>query len=180
MTKPRTISFDDGFFSEFKGKVLIVGVVMRGSEIVENVVAGRVAVDGDDATNVIIDLVKSIPQKLNAIFIDGISLGGFNVVDLRRAYENTGVPTISITRRKPNLESIKKAINNTPHPQKKWKILLSNGPLFKYKKVFFQFCGASQKDVERLIEESSKGNIPEGLRLAHIIASGVSRSGLLA
>lgn len=179
-TKPRSISFDDGYFSEFKGKVLVVGVVMRGSEIVENVVAGQVTVDGDDATKVIVDLVESIPQKLNVIFSDGVSLGGFNVVDLEQVHKKTGVPVISITRKKPDLESIKKAIENTPNSQKKWEILLSNGPLFKYEKIFFQFCGTSRKEAELLIKESSKSNIPEGLRLAHMIASGVSRSGSLA
>ena len=156
------MSVDDGFFSEFRGKVLVVGVVMRGYEIVENVVAGQVTVDGDDATEVLVDMVKSIPQKLNAIFIDGTSLGGFNVVDLKQVYEETGVPTISITRKKPDLNSIKKAIENTPNSQKKWKILISNGPLFKYEKIFFQFCGTTQKEAEHLIKESSKNTIPEG------------------
>jgi len=178
MGKPRTISFDDGSFSEFRGEVVIVGVVMRGNDTVENVVAGKVTIDGNDSTTTIIKLVKETPQNMNAIFIDGIALGGLNVVDLAEISRETGLPTISITRKKPDFESLKRAVDKTQDPQKKWATVLSNGPLLEYGNLFFQFSGTTESGAKLLIKECSRDSLPEGLRLAHIIASGITRGGI--
>lgn len=175
--KPRTISFDDGFFPEFQGHVLIVGVVMQGSDIVENVISGKIQVDGDESTDLIITLVSSLPQTLNAVFLDGIAFGGFNVLDLEKIHKETGVPAISVTRNKPNLTEIKKALENVPNTTSKWKKIKSNGPPIPHEKVYFQCKGTSQEKAKHLITSCSKTSLPEGLRLAHLIASGITRSG---
>jgi len=44
--------------------------------------------------------------------------------------------------------------------------------------VYTQIAGVSQEDAEKILKSTStRSNIPEALRVAHIIASGLTRSG---
>ena len=176
--KPRTISFDDGSFKGFRGKVLLVGVVMRGKSVVEKVVSAKITIDGDDATETIVRLIQSCPQSFNVVFLDGLAFGGFNVVDLHEIYERTSVPVIAVTRREPNLSAIKDALRNVPGGKVKWQLLRNLGAPTRYKKLFFQYVGTDLETAKKFLDECSQYSVPEGLRLAHLIASGVSRSAL--
>jgi hypothetical protein len=174
--KPRTLSFDDGFFPEFKGRVLVVGVVMRGKETVENVVAGTVEVDGLDSTHVLSRLTKKCPQELNAVLVNGIALGGFNVVDLKKLSQETGLPVVSVTNNKPHSKDLKKALREHPGAREKLEKIEAAGPLEKHEKVFFHAQGITLEKTRKLLDAASVHSLPEGIRLAHLIASGITRS----
>ena len=42
--------------------------------------------------------------------LDGLAFGGFNLIDIQEVYEKTKLPVIVVVRDKPNLEEIKKAL----------------------------------------------------------------------
>ena len=110
----RLIGIDDSPFT-FKDKYTsIIGVVMRGGSYIECVLHDQVFVDGDDATFICKKMIEKTRHKkqLKAILLDGISLGGFNVVDINELFYCTTIPVITVTRDKPDFVKIEKALPN--------------------------------------------------------------------
>jgi endonuclease V-like protein UPF0215 family len=94
-------------------KAAVVGVVMRLPNYVEGVMVTEVEVDGElDATDRLIDMVSTSRylDQLKLVIIDGIALGGFNVVNIERLHDRLGIPVATITRDKPNFTEIEKAL----------------------------------------------------------------------
>ncbi len=177
MNKPRTISFDDGKFRKTQKETIIIGVVTRGDEEVENIASSKVKIDGDDSTEKIIEMVNNCKQNLKAIFLDGIAVAGLNVMDIERIHEKTGTPTIIISKDEPNKESMKKAIQNVSSKEEKIIKLEASGEPAKVGNSFIQCKGMKKSQVKKLLDETSgKNSLPKGLRLAHLIASGVSKN----
>ncbi|HEX7576056.1 MAG TPA: DUF99 family protein, partial [Candidatus Methanoperedens sp.] len=89
----------------------------------------------------------------------------------------TGVPVISFMRSCPDLEKIKLALKNLPDWEKRWEIIQHAGKIYKInqdKPVFFQLCGLDKESAVKIIRmTSTHSNIPEPLRVAHLIATGV-------
>jgi len=106
----RVIGIDDAPFNKFNdSKVLVVGVVMRGGSWVDGILSTKVAVDGDDSTKKIIEMINKCKFKpqLQCIFLDGIAVGGFNVIDVKELSKKTKLPVMVIIRRQPDIENIK-------------------------------------------------------------------------
>ena len=85
----RLLGIDDSPFS-FKNKyATVIGVVMRGGEYIECVLRKKVRIDGNEATDVCIDMIKNTKhrQQLKAAMLDGVTLGGFNTVDIQKIYD---------------------------------------------------------------------------------------------
>jgi len=177
----RIMGIDDAPFSKFKkGKVLVLGTVHRGGETLEGVVSTYVDVDGDDATAKLIEMINKTKHKdqLQCIMIDGIALGGFNVVDIRELSKKIKLPVVVIIRHKPNLEKVREALKNVPDYKKKWKIIKNAGKIHEAKladgKIYFQNKGITPRKVREIIKIAvTRGHMPEAIRTAHLIASGV-------
>ncbi len=144
---------------------------------------GRVTADGANATRVLTEMVaasKFAPQ-LQLVLLQGIALGGFNVVDLHRLHEVLELPVIVVARRRPRLEKIREALlTRVPGGARKWALIERLGPMEKLAGVHVQRVGLSRAEAERVIRKLSvNANIPEPLRTAHLIAgaiaTGVSR-----
>lgn len=177
----RIIGFDDCPFQfKNKQKIRIVGVIYRGKDLLEGVLQGMITVDGDDATDVVIDLVKGSKfyEALKVIMLYGITVGGFNVIDPRVVYKKLNLPVIVIAEHEPDLKSIKDALTHVEGGEEKWKIIQNNSNLkeFHFKHhgnpIYFSSIGMNEDDVRHVIKFSIKtGRIPEPIRIAHIIAS---------
>jgi endonuclease V-like protein UPF0215 family len=173
MTGLRFLGVDDGAFSKTDKSVIVIGVVTRGNSVVEAVLSDSVAVDGDDATEKIIALARKAP-RLHAVFLNGIALAGFNAVDINAAARSLHVPVIAIVRKKPEMESIERALAKVAGGAKKLETIRAAGRLFK-DGVFFQAAGATPGEARELMQAASqRAKVPECLRLAHLIASGVT------
>ncbi|MEJ2242766.1 MAG: DUF99 family protein [Candidatus Bathyarchaeota archaeon] len=180
----RTLGIDDGcFIPKTKGTVDIVGVVYRGASWFEGFIHSMVTIDGLDAIEKIVSMVKtsSFYNELRVIFLDGISFGGFNVVDLNKLYCLLDLPVISVTREKPDLKSIKFALHNLSDFDVRWQSILNCGKLIEVKireidnPIYIQIAGILEEDAKKIIRKmSTKSNIPEPLRIAHLIASGLT------
>ena len=83
----RVIGIDDSPFNKFgRGNVLVMGVIFRGGSWLDGVLSTKVRVDGNNATKRLTEMINKCKFKpqLQCIFLDGIALGGFNIVDIQQ------------------------------------------------------------------------------------------------
>lgn len=182
----RVLGVDDGdFVPHTKGLVDVVGVVYRGGYWLEGVMRTEIEVDGMDSTEKIADMIKNSPHydQLRVVVLDGITFAGFNVVDIKEFFKRVRLPTIAIVREKPNLKEIREALRNLPEHEKRWKIIKNTGKIIKVQKrkaeeaIYMQIAGISEEDAKKIVRNTStRSNVPEALRVAHIIASGLTKS----
>lgn len=177
---PRVFAFDDAPFKFEDKKVPLVGLVVTLPDYLEGVLRGELTVDGDDSTEVISRLVMESPhfEAAQAILLDGITFGGFNIVDLDRLYEKTKLPVVTVTRRRPDLEAMEMALARHMPFRQELPQLLRAHPLFSFPKtpqpLWVGCVGATQGEVSALLKKSFvRGSFPEPLRLAHLVASAV-------
>ena len=176
----RILGFDDApFIPRSKGNVPVIGVVFRGGDFLDGVLKTEVMIDGMDATKILTELINKSKHKkqLRIIMLDGITVGGFNTINISELHENTGLPVIAINRKKQDLENIKTALKNFDDFNDRWKCMVNAGKfhktkIVKNKNIYFQFKGLKQKEAEKIIKLScTRSLIPEPLRVAHLIAS---------
>jgi len=180
----RVLGIDDGrFVSKTQGTVDIVGVVYRGGYWFEGLMRSKVSIDGLDAIEKIASMIKNSPfyGEIRIVFLDGLSFGGFNIVDISELFSMLDLPVISIVREKPHLEKIKNALQNLPDFLERWKSIENAGELIKVNTrkndnpIYIQIAGILLDDAKKIIKKmSTHSNIPEALRVAHIIASGLT------
>ena len=174
----RAIGFDDApFIRGSKDPVNFAGVVCAGTRF-EGMLWGEVEADGWDATDRISKLLlssKFLPQ-LHIVLLDGICLGGFNVIDLPQLSVRVGLPCVCVMRKMPDLRKIERALTRLPYKQKRLAIIQSAGSIHQYPPFYFQVCGASPPTIADVLRNlTDRGNVPEALRLAHLIGSAVIR-----
>jgi endonuclease V-like protein UPF0215 family len=178
----RLLGIDDSPFKFTDKYGIIIGVVMRGGEYIEAVLRSQVSIDGNDATHVCIEMTNNSRYKkqLRSVMIDGVALGGFNIVNIEEIYKSTGLPVITITRDYPDFEKIKTALQkNFEDWEQRWKII-NKGELYKVKTshnpIFVKCAGITIDEAKEIIKISTiRGVIPEPIRVAHLIASGITR-----
>lgn len=181
----RVLGIDDGDFSHHaKETVDIVGIVFRGGYWLEGIMRTEVEVDGVDATEKIVAMIKESPhyKQLRVIMLDGVTFAGFNFVEIRELFKKVRLPVIVIVREKPNFTDIKRAIKNLPNYVERWRAIKNAGKMIEVHTVkskgvvYLQIAGISEMDAEKIVRRTStRSNIPEALRVAHIIASGLTR-----
>ena len=181
----RVLGVDDGvFIPHNKGYADVVGVVFRGGYWLDGAMRTEVEVDGLDATEKIASMIIASPhyQQLRVIMLNGITFAGFNIVDIKELYNKTKLPVIAVTRDKPDMEEIKKALENLPEKERRWQAILNAGELLTVQTregeepVYMQIAGITRSDAEKIVKmTSTRSNIPEPLRVAHIVASGLTR-----
>ncbi len=142
----------------------------------------KVEADGTDATEKIASMIKGSPHhdQIRVVMLDGVTFAGFNVVDVKELSEKVRLPVIAVTREKPDFEDIKKALENLPEREKRWKAMENAGKIVEVHtqgtegSVWMQIAGISEKVAEKILKSTStRSNLPEALRVAHIIASGL-------
>jgi hypothetical protein len=180
----RVLGVDDGQFTPHKGHVLVVGVVFRGGYWLDGVLSTKVRVDGFDATEKVAAMIvgSSHFRQVRVLMLDGLTFGGFNVVDIRTLNGLTGLPVIVVTRDKPDFGQIHAALKNLPRSVERWRAVRNAGRVFEVQtrrrgeRVYMEVCGVLESDARTILRlTSTRSSIPEALRVAHIIASGVSR-----
>ena len=173
----RVIGIDDAPFDKFKkGKVLVVGTIFRGGSWLDGVLSTKVDVDGNNATKKITEMINKsrFKPQLQCIFLDGIAVGGFNIIDVKELSKNTKLPVIVIIRRKPNIEKIKKILTKI-NKKNKIKLLEKAGSVVPAGKIYIQLTGISIEKAKEILKITcTRSHIPEAIRLSHIIASGIT------
>ncbi len=173
----RVIGIDDSPFNKFgKGNVLIVGAVFRGGSFLDGVLSTKVSIDGDNSTKKIIEMINKCKFKpqLQCIFLDGIAVAGFNVIDVKELSKKTKLPVIVIIRRKPNIEKIKKTLIKIGK-KNKIRLIDKAGSVVPVGEIYIQLTGLSVEKAKEILKITcTRSLIPEPIRIAHLIASGIT------
>lgn len=142
---------------------------------------GLIRVDGLDATSVLSALISMVSHPPGVVFLDSITIGGFNVVSLAGLTRLTGLPVIVVYTYRPSLERLKEPL---VRHFKDWELRLrairpvesaylartSRGPLY------IVSWGVDREEAVRLVEAYQLfTRVPEPIRVAHRLASEASR-----
>jgi len=182
----RVLGVDDGVFTpHVKGLVPVVGVVFRGGYWLDGVMHTKVEVDGFDATEKIASMIINSPhhKQLRVIMLNGITFAGFNVVNIKELSKEVKLPVIAVTREQPNFTEIREALKNLPESEERWKAIQSAEKMFEVstrsenEKVYMQTSGILEEEARKILQlTSTRSSVPEALRVAHLIASGISKT----
>ena len=181
-TEIRLLGIDDAPFSFKEDKTFIVGVIMRGGGYIEGILKREISIDGLDGTDVCIDMIMNTRHRkqLKSILLDGVSLGGFNIINIESIFKETSIPVITITRDKPDFDKIKDALEKYFPDWKKRFEIITHGTLHvvktSYNPIYIKCAGITIEKAKEIIKLSTiRGVIPEPIRVAHLIASGIKR-----
>ncbi|WP_406660035.1 DUF99 family protein [Methanolobus sp. ZRKC3] len=176
----RVLGIDDSAL--ISDRILIVGAFFRGGDWLDGVMTSYVERDGMDGTASIIEMVRKSKhfQQIRLIMLDGVTYGGFNPIDILSLYEETGIPVVVMMRRYPDMAQIEKALSHLPNKNERLEIIKKAGKISKISikdgsnSVYVQCSGIGVEDAEKIVLlTSTRSNIPEPLRVAHLIATGV-------
>jgi len=177
---PRRISniigIDDAPFTRRDRRVALIGAVFSRTRL-DGVVIRHVHRDGADATQQILSMVGSTPfaEHIRAVLLQGITVAGFNVIDVHELHQTCGLPVLVVARRRPNLQRVRSALlSHVSDGARKWSLIERAGPSEPLAGVFVQRVGLQTSAAERLLRELTvHGALPEALRIAHLIAGAV-------
>jgi endonuclease V-like protein UPF0215 family len=172
------IGFDDAPFPrDYQGNVKVVGAVFANLRF-DGLVIGEIERDGSDAALKLERLLaeSKFMEHVQLIMLQGIALGGFNVVDVFYLNKQLALPVLVVSRKLPDMESIKKAlISHIPEGEKKWAVIDKLGPMESAGNVYVQRVGLTLEQATSVIERFAiHSQIPEPLRTAHLIASAIT------
>jgi uncharacterized protein len=183
------VGFDDGpsMLGQTE-RVLLVGAVCARTRL-DQIVTSTVERDGTDATDVLIDtLANPGLGHVRAVLLGGISVAGRNVVDATRLSNESGLPVLVVARRAPKPNQMREmllTLDDDVQRQEAIEAVERLGPmeqlLFGHRpesglpcEVWVQRVGLKVDEARALLTSATlTGNMPEALRLAHIIAGGV-------
>ncbi len=173
----RALGISESFRKNIDEKSILAGVVMRSDLLIDGFTFGFAEIGGMDSTNCIINMIRALDREdLNLLLLNGCVISWYNVVDLNRVYNETGVPLICITYEKSSgLERYFKEL--FPHD---WEYRVSiyrrNGGRVPFKLktghiVYLRFLGMSLEEAGYVVNKFTlQGAIPEPLRIARLLA----------
>lgn len=172
------VGFDDAPFDRsHRGDVLVVGAIFAGGRF-DGVISTRVRRDGANATQRLIDCLTGSKyfDQLQAILLQGIAFAGFNVVDLRELRRASGLPVLVVVRHPPDFQIIREALlQKVPGGARKWRLIEAAGPVEPVAGLYVQRCGITLENTAALLAGlQQNGQLPEPLRVAHMVAGGVT------
>ncbi len=176
----RILGVDDGAFRFSDARCLLVGALTRGKHYIEAVLSQNITVDGFDSTESIIDMVMNAQQEqIRAIITDGITCGGCNVIDIHRIYEETEIGVIAVTRKQPQREDMRAVMQKLPRYKKRWGLVEKAGEpqqLTNDTPILYQQAGLTEQKAQYILRLTTENSyIPEPVRIAHVIASGMTK-----
>ena len=172
------IGFDDAPFPpNYRGKVTVVGTVFARLRFT-GMLVNEVDKDGDDAAEQLVRLVSGSKffENIHLIMLQGIALGGFNVVDVHYLHTQLDLPVVVVARRPPDFDAIRQALlDNVPNGKHKWELIQNLGPMTPIGPICAQWVGMTREEVAATLPRFIvEGHIPEPLRTAHLIAGAIA------
>ncbi len=177
--RPHTLGIDDGPFEKRSPTpVPIVAVMMEGPDLVEAVAHTEFPVDGPDATAFLARWIQSLRARpaLHAVLIGGITIAGLGIVDILELSERLRLPVLSVSRKNPARHRMRRALEAAG--------LLDRLPIVERApaaqqlaaRLYLTSAGVSPARAAALLGVTRlKSDLPEPLRLAHLIAAAVAR-----
>jgi endonuclease V-like protein UPF0215 family len=177
----RVAAVDDGAFTRRQSVAPLVAVAWSSPDQVEGLVLGSVTVDGTDGTPRVEELVRRLPQfeGVRVLLLDGVVVGGFNILDLGRLSRHLHLPVIAVTRSPPDFPKIRAALRKyfRRDAARRWR-RLTERPLFPVptggRPILAACAGCPRTEAVALLKRVTRsGHWPEPLRLAHLVGHAV-------
>ncbi|MEM3640831.1 MAG: DUF99 family protein [Candidatus Bathyarchaeia archaeon] len=174
------VGVEDGSFQKgIEREAILAFVLLKGLEI-KSVNFAKITVDGLDATEKVIKTLRA--WKFEAVMLAGISFAGFNLIDPTTVYEEFKRPIIIIARKKPDNKAVKRALQRHFEDWHiRWSIFEKLGLIHKVTvlssepPVYVEVVGTDALWASSLVKALSVcGRIPEPIRVARLIARGLS------
>lgn len=169
----RFLGIDDSPFSHEDDEAFLTGVVYRGTEFIEDIRKTGIEVDAEDATEKILELYEMCDntRQIKAILIDGVSVAGFNVVDIDELAEETDKPVIAVTSNPPRPDKFRSAMKKSGNDTSKFEELPETRQIeMDAGESYMQFAGCGVEKATELVKISTlHGLTPEAIRVADMI-----------
>jgi endonuclease V-like protein UPF0215 family len=177
--RPHLLGIDDGPFDKGADAMTpIVGVVMEGSDLVEGVAITSFPIDGAEVTEFLAGWIGGLRFRpgLQGIVLGGITIAGLAVVDVQRLSQATGLPVLVLNRKDPSNHRLAGALQSAELADRLELVDRTPASVSVSDGLYLACAGASPERAARLVDASRrKGEMPEPLRLAHLIASALVR-----
>ena len=173
----RTLGVSESFVKGVSEKSILAGVVMRADMMIDGFTFSRATVGGLDATDKILEMYKSLNRDdINLLMLNGCVISWYNVIDLHRVSDETGLPLICVTyNESAGLERYFKEyfpddwmtrVEIYRRNRERTAITLSTGHT-----VYIRFIGMSIEEAKGVLNKfTSHGSVPEPLRVARLLA----------
>ena len=88
-----------GIAESYRGdRSTLAGCVVRADRVVDGTALGSCAVGGTDATAAVLALFDRLAREdIRYLILAGIAPAWFNILDLHRLHDETGLPTLSVS-----------------------------------------------------------------------------------
>ncbi|RMF58692.1 MAG: DUF99 family protein, partial [Calditrichaeota bacterium] len=143
------VGFDDAAFPrDHRGTVPVVGAVYANLRL-DGVLMTEIQKDGNDAAEKLARLVgdSKFAEHIQLVLLQGITLAGFNVVDLFSLSDRLARPVLAVARKAPDLAAIRAALlSKIQDGEKKWQLIQRLGPMEAVGEVLVQRVGLSLED----------------------------------
>jgi endonuclease V-like protein UPF0215 family len=149
---------------------------MRADLRVDGLAYVHATVGGDDAALAILGLFRQLDRTdVNALILSGAALSWFNIVDLKKVFEETEKPLICLTYE--DSSGLEEYIRqHFPCPDEKLRIYRSLGERQRIHlktgyEVFVRVWGAETDEARILLNKFTRdGRVPEPVRIARMAA----------
>ena len=165
-------------FSQESKKSVLSGIVMSTDLIIDGFVMGHSTVGGDDATDAILEMYKRLDRPdVSFLLISGIVISLYNIIDLKRISEDTGLPVIGVTYEES--EGIEDAIKHH-FPNSYESKLTEYSNLDSREKItlhtshdlYVRKEGCTVLEAKQLLDKITlQGSVPEPLRISQLLAN---------
>lgn len=156
---------------------------MRSDMVIDGVTFSTVKVGGMDATERMLEMLRNLDRNdINLLLLNGCVISWYNVIDLNRLTEETGLPLICVTYEES--DGLEKYFEELfpEDKEERIKIYHSNGPRTLLKlhtgyKVYIRFLKMTTDEARVILKKfTSHGAIPEPLRVARLLAKAIMKN----
>lgn len=177
----RILGVDDGpFVRGESGETCLVGILMRMDFVIEATLVDYVTIDGNEVTGKIVDFTERIGrQNIQAIMSEGITFAGFDIVDPEEINRLTGIPFISITKGRGDIQSMISALEAHGDVSKINKLKRMHPEKIEIEEAEFtlNISGIDQKEAVLTASKLMRvGKVPEPVRIADMLSSAIVNS----
>ena len=145
----------------------------------DGVLSTHVHVDEEDATYNLIEMINrsKLKSQTQAILLDGIAVGGFNVINIEGLWKHTGIPVIVVVRKMPDFRELEKALQKLGM-ERKYSLMQKAGLPQKVRiregEIYIQISGMTLNEAKEVLNVCCTTSlIPEPIRAAHLIGAGI-------
>mgnify|MGYP001770753861 CR=1 FL=1 len=174
---------DDGHVSKLGGGETVLACVAYEELRPVGVAASLVHVDGLDATSVLAGLAGVLAAGGEGVlFLDSLTVAGFNVISLPAVTRLTGLPAVVVYTYRPSLERLEAPLRqHFPDAELRLRVLspISGARLVATRRgdLYLIAWGIGYGEARDLVElYQVYSRVPEPLRVAHRVASEMSRA----